>query len=184
MLSILEEPQVRENAAPLSIAAYRLLGEKGLIGTRTELIEGVVIEKMSKSPKHARLVQMLVDWLNGIIGQSYFVQSEQPLTINNSEPEPDLALIKGEPQNFLNEHPSTAELVIEISFTTVGLDRAKSNIYAAANIPRYLLINLEAKNVEEYLEPVDGKYTVLNMLNGTKLKLWQDQSFDLELFFK
>jgi hypothetical protein len=80
---------------PLSIAAYRALGEAGLIPKNTELLYGFVYRKMSKSPLHLSLVTRLLPLLQSAIPAGYVLRSEQPITCDDSEPEPDVSVVKG-----------------------------------------------------------------------------------------
>ena len=79
---------------PLSVSAYRVLGEAGLISKRTELLNGVVYQKMSKSPLHSALVRELLTLLAQAQLTGCFVSSEQPITCGDySEPEPDVLVL-------------------------------------------------------------------------------------------
>src|SRR6266550_4613184 len=80
---------------PLSVAAYRTLGEAGLIPKNTELLYGFVYTKMSKSPFHSFLVARLLRLLRAIMPPTHLVRSEQPITCQNSEPEPDISVVRG-----------------------------------------------------------------------------------------
>ena len=61
MSAILEIPEVRQRVSTLSVEEYHRLDEFNEHGRRTELIRGIVIEKMSKSPLHAFLTKRLYD---------------------------------------------------------------------------------------------------------------------------
>lgn len=103
------QPVPREPQAwPLSIRAYRTLGELGLIPENTELLYGQVYQKMSKSPLHSALVRRLLRLLQKILPPDCFVSSEQPLTCADSEPEPDIAVIRGSEADYWLDHPHTA----------------------------------------------------------------------------
>ena len=144
---------------PLSVAAYRALGEAGLIPENTELLYGQVYQKMSKSPLHSALVRRLLRLLRQIVLPGRFVTSEQPITCEDSEPEPDIAVICGAEEDFWQEHPRTAELVIEICVTSHEFDRAKLAAYARAGVKECWLVLGPEKLVEAHLRPVDGKFS-------------------------
>ncbi len=84
--------------------------------------------------------------------------SEDPLRLKNSEPEPDLMMVRGEGGEFIAKHPTNAELVVEVAFTSAALDREKAFLYAEANIPEYWIVLVEEQCVEAYREPVAGIY--------------------------
>lgn len=71
-----------------------------------------------------------------MLDDSYTLQIEQPLRIADSDPEPDLAIMKDHPEEMFDEHPETAELVVEIANTSLDFDRDNAVIYAQGNIFR------------------------------------------------
>jgi Uma2 family endonuclease len=143
---------------PLSIKAYRALGEAGLIPENTELLYGTVYRKVSKSPFHSALLRRLKTLLNKALPPGFFMDSEQPISCPDSEPEPDLAVIRGAEDDFWEEHPRTAELVLEICVTSYEYDRAKVRAYANAGVKEYWLVLGSQKQIETYREPANGEY--------------------------
>jgi Uma2 family endonuclease len=117
---------------PLSVEAYHTLGEAGLIPKRTELHYGFVYQKISKWPLHSFLVQLLPDLRHRVVPAGFVVRTKQPITCADSEPEPDLAVVRGQSADFRLAHPRTAELVIEICVTSADYDRSKLRAYATA----------------------------------------------------
>src|SRR5688572_25246782 len=99
---------------PLSVAAYRALGEAGFVPKNTELLYGFVYKKTPKSPYHCFLLQILLDALLQVVPAGWIVRTEQPITCGDSEPEPDIAVVNGRREDFRHDHPHTAELVIEV----------------------------------------------------------------------
>ena len=135
------------------------MGELGYLPKRTELIEGVILHKMPKSPKHATLVLILSQIFSQRLPNTFHVRTEQPITLTHSEPEPDLAIVRGQIRDYSQSHPVSAELVIEVSLSTLAEDREMANIYAEATIPEYWLFNLNSNTVEAYSKPLGGRYT-------------------------
>ena len=106
MINAVESPPVPLRGArlwPLSVAAYRALGEMGLIPKNTELLYGFVYTKMSKSPLHSLLLRRLKRMLEHALPPGYFIDSEQPLACEDSEPEPDIAVIRGSEDEFWHQ---------------------------------------------------------------------------------
>src|SRR6266446_4049646 len=99
-MSILEIPEVRQRVSPLSVEEYHRLSEFNENGRRTELIRGIVIEKMSKSPLHSSVAKLLYDKLVQILPDGFIVRREDPLTLPDSEPEPDIAVVRGRKEDF------------------------------------------------------------------------------------
>jgi len=144
---------------PLSIPAYHALGDAGFIPKNTELLYGVVYQKMSKSPVHSALVSRLLKLLRNAPLADCFVRSEQPLTCKDSEPEPDVAVVHGAEDDFWNEHPRTAELIIEVCVTSHEYDRSKLRAYAGAAVKEIWFILVPEKQIEVHRRPVNGRFT-------------------------
>lgn len=162
--ALLELPSVRRQISPLSVEEYHRMGELNENGRRTELIRGVVIEKIPRSPLHARLVRRLFRSIQAAAGSGLFVLKEDPLTLVDSEPEPDVAVVAGVEDDFDNFHPTTALLVVEVAITTIEIDREKAALYAEANVPEYWIVIPERGLVEVYTSPRAGLYTERRIL--------------------
>lgn len=182
-LAIQERQAFFERALPISVEAYHLLYKQGLISEKTELLEGVVIEKMPKDPIHANLVTLLASYLYEAIKNEYQLRQENPINTGFSEPEPDIAIVpKGD---YSSAHPTEALLVIEVANSSIALDRAKASIYAKANIPEYIIANLQNKILEVYSSPIDGKYSFTKILQADEVftsTIVSNVSFSLSVF--
>ena len=161
---ILDDPEIRGAALPLTVAQYHHLSAQGIVPERTELLQGVIIECLTKSPLHTFLVQRLARWLEPAVTAARFLRKEEPLTLANSEPEPDIAVVSGCPEDYRTAHPATAAFVVEVAIATLGIDRAKAAVYAAADIPEYWIVIPEAQTVEIFRSPSSSGY-------GTRLIL-------------
>ena len=84
---------------------------------------------------------------------------EDPITIGNSEPEPDLAVVEMAIEDILKAKPETARFVVEVAISSLALDREKGKIYAEAEIPEYWIVRPKDGLVEVYRQPQDGIYT-------------------------
>jgi Uma2 family endonuclease len=144
---------------PLSVEGYHALGEAGLMPERTELLYGLVYHKMSKSPLHSYLVQLLQELFLHQMPRGFAVRVEQPLTLVDSEPEPDLAVVHGRPADFRLEHPKTAELVVEVCVTTLDFDRSKLPAYAKAGVKECWLVLGMEKQIEVYSKPIANRFS-------------------------
>ena len=158
MSAILELPEVRQRVSPLSVEEYHRLGEFNGHGKRTELIRGIVIERMSKSPLHFSLAKWLYDTLALMLPAGFVVRQEGPLTLSDSEPEPDIAVVRGGRADFLEAHPTTAELVIEVAVSSPALDRENASLYAEAGVKEYWIVLGGERRVEVYRRPENGRY--------------------------
>ena len=152
------EPLRSARLWPLSVAAYRALGEAGLIPKNTELLYGFVYKKMSKSPLHSGLVRRLLRLLRQASLPGCFVSSEQPITCVDSEPEPDVAVVRGDEESFWDDHPHTAEFVIEVCVTSHDYDRSKLRAYASASVKEVWLVLAPEKQIEVHRQPAGGQF--------------------------
>jgi len=162
MTNGVESPPVPLRGAelwPLSLAAYRALGEAGLIPENSELLYGFVYTKMSKSPFHSFLVQFLQEALSRILPAGHLLRTEQPITCGDSEPEPDLAVVAGQKEHFRHDHPHTAEFVIEVSISSHDYDRSKLRAYAIAGVKECWIVLGPEKKIEVYRKPKEGQFT-------------------------
>jgi Uma2 family endonuclease len=158
MSTILDIPGVRERISRLSVEEYHRLDEYNENGRRTELIRGIVIEKMSKSPLHSALAKRLYDLIARILPKGFVIRREDPLTLADSEPEPDVAVVEGTETDFFQKHPSTASLVIEVAVSSAALDRENAWLYAEAGVQEYWIVLAEAQQIEVYRKLEAGVY--------------------------
>lgn len=143
---------------PMSVEAYHVLGEAGVIPENTELLYGQVYTKMSKSPLHSYLLGRLLQWLQRAEIAGRVIRAEQPLTFHDSEPEPDLAVVRGTMEDYRMAHPQTAELVIEVCVTSHEYDRSKLRAYARAQVRECWLVLGPEKRIEVFFEPREGAF--------------------------
>lgn len=142
----------------LSIEQYHQMIQTGILSDDdpVELLEGWLVIKMPKNPPHRLATQltnsMLLHWLPA----EWHLQTQEPITLLHSEPEPDLAVIRGQPRDYQDHHPRPDDIivVIEVADTTLQRDREiKQQIYAHARIPTYWIINLVDRQIEVYTDP-------------------------------
>ena len=122
---------------------------------RLELIEGEIWKKMSQNEPHSRAVMLIQYKLMRVFGEGYLVRMQLPLILGEtSKPEPDAAVVRGSFSDPVFPHPSTAELVVEISDSTLIQDQTtKAAIYARAEIAEYWIVNLVERRLEVRRQP-------------------------------
>jgi len=140
-----------------------ILGE----GDAVELLEGVLVTKMPKKPRHPVVVRLLADAIQSALPRGAHVRSQDPVTLDDGEPEPDGAVVRGEPRDYLERHPGPRDvlLVIEVADTSLDRDRGiKLRSYARAGIAAYWIVNLVEGVVEVYTRPgvADGVPTYVD----------------------
>ncbi len=124
---------------------------------RLELIEGEIFESMTQRTPHSVAVMLAQDVLTAIFSTGFRVRVQLPMVFGiSSKPEPDLAVVEGTPRTFLESHPSTAVLAVEISDTTLVTDQTtKSSLYARAGVEEYWIVNLVDRTLEVRCQPFE-----------------------------
>ena len=163
MAAILEIPEVRQRLSRLSVEEYHRLDERNENGRRTELIRGLVIEKMSKSPLHRAITSLLYKFLQAHLPNGYSVWKEEPLTLTDSEPEPDISVTRGNESDFVAAHPSTAELVVEVAISSPALDRENASLYAEAGVKDTGSSSAQSTGLRCIADQVQGRYQDLTV---------------------
>ena len=143
----------------LSIEQYHAIIQAGILtdDDSVELLEGWLVFKMPKNPPHRATTRLVRTALENILPAGWYVDSQEPITLSNSEPEPDIVVVRGDTRQYLDRHPGAEDiaLIIEVSDTTLERDRTvKKRIYARAGISIYWIVNLVEEQVEVYSQPL------------------------------
>ena len=152
-----DSPEIEEER-PLRRAEYdRLVREGFFDDERIELLRGRLVPMSPQGTHHAETLRRLNRLLNKALLDRAEIQVQSPVAASDdSEPEPDLAVIpRG---TYLDEHPASAFLVIEIAESSVARDRRKANLYAGMSIPEYWLVDLKRRLIEVRTLPEGGEY--------------------------
>jgi Uma2 family endonuclease len=163
-----------ESLVKLSITQYHWMIEYGIFNddSQLELLEGLLITKMPKNPPHRLSTGLLQDLLLSLLPANYHLNLQEPITLLDSEPEPDLAVVIGNRLDYRDRHPNAKDLalVIEVSDSTLERDRTiKQMIYAKSGIPIYWILNLSDRTLEVYTLPSDeGIYKECQILAETE----------------
>ena len=134
------------------MAAQGILGEDEPI----ELLDGDLLIVSPQDPLHAAHVAALARRLTDLYRVDAHVRPQVPLNATpDSLPEPDLAVVKGQPLDYQHRHPGGTEtvLVVEVARTSQALDRRKARIYATAGVPVYWLVDLTERRLEVFSQP-------------------------------
>jgi Uma2 family endonuclease len=172
---------------PLSVEAYHVLGEAGFLPKNTELLYGLVYTKMPKSPIHQVLIARLMRAFAKLDQRSFWLRSEGPITCANSEPEPDVSIVRGTEEDYTRAHPDTAEFVAEVCVTSHEYDRSKLNAYALAEVKECWLALQPESVVEIYRNPVNGVYlekTIVGPGGEATPQSFPEATVDLDQLFR
>lgn len=142
----------------ISVDRYTQMIASGVITKNdgVELLEGILVPKMSKSPDHALGVILLNENLRAALPAGVHIQIEQPIALDDSLPEPDGAIVLGRPRDRAGRHPTPDEIpiVIEVSDSSLRRDReTKRRVYARNGIAVYWIVNVTDRAVEVYTGP-------------------------------
>ena len=152
---------VGRHLARLTVEKYEAMVAAGLLTKRDhlELIEGHLVEKMTKHPPHSVTVGLCLDVISASLPTGWHVRAEQPVRIpdRDSEPEPDLAVTRGSRADYLRGHPGASDiaLVVEIADFSIEDDRQMALTYGGGGIPAYWLVNIRDRQLEVYTNPSD-----------------------------
>jgi Uma2 family endonuclease len=176
---------------------YHRLIELGFLkeDDQIELIRGELVQMVAKGTRHSVSNTKLLRALDRLIGDKAVVRGQEPIILSaNSEPEPDVVIARGQPDDYLPNHPYSADilLVIEVSDSTLNYDQtAKLSLYAEYQIQEYWIVNLIANQLERYSQAYQDsqgnfgyRTKQISLRNETvTLPIFSDLSIDLNLVF-
>jgi len=140
---------------------YERMAAEGLFapGARVELIDGIVYDMSPQKSPHTTCLHLALRLLTLHFSDAY-VRVQSPLALgDDSEPEPDLAVVQGTIEDYAVEHPTTAVLVVEVADSSLAHDKErKIPLYAQCGIPEAWLLNVPAKTLEVHRDPREGRY--------------------------
>jgi Uma2 family endonuclease len=137
-------------------AEYERLVDLGIfVGERLELLDGMLLIQEPQGSAHAAIVIHIGQVLATAFGAGWHPRLHAPLALDeDSEPEPDVAVVAGAPRDFVGAHPSTAALVVEVADSSLRLDRRlKAGLYARAGLPEHWIVNLVDAALEVHRRP-------------------------------
>lgn len=181
MSIISEVPEIRDSVVLMSVDFYHASSDLGWIDENTELLRGIPVGKMSKSPEHEYLVRLILRQLEALLPEGHFVSKGSPLTALDSEPEPDIMLVEGEERDFRGSHPTTAKIVVEVAISTVQRDESKASIYAEAGVGEYWLVTPEKKQVTVYRNSNGKEYEQIDKNTSGEIKSSVLEGFSIQV---
>ena len=136
---------------------YDRMIDAGVLTTadHVELIDGEIVTMTPQKSRHATAVRLAEIALRRAFGEQFDVRTQLPIALDaSSEPEPDIAVVRGAPRDYRDAHPSTAVLIVEVSDASLAFDRGvKASLYARARIADYWLLNLMEAVLEVHRDP-------------------------------
>jgi Uma2 family endonuclease len=145
-----------------TVEQYERMAEIGVLtaNDRVELLEGLIVDKMTQNPPHNAAIDLTRDALQDLLPAGWRLREQKTIRLAESDPEPDLAVVRGPATRYTSRHPVAQDvtLVIEVADSSLYDDRnRKGRIYARARLPVYWIINLVDGQLEVYTDPKSGK---------------------------
>jgi Uma2 family endonuclease len=149
--------------AKITLEQYHQMVDSGVWdGCHVELLNGVVVEMSPEGMPHAHRSSDVGEYLTRQLDDRAHVRAAKPITLpSGSEPEPDIAIVQRLGNEYLTHHPYPENIFWLIEYSNTSLEKdlgIKADIYAAAGIPEYWVINLKRNVLIVFRDPVDGKY--------------------------
>ncbi|MEK0180512.1 MAG: Uma2 family endonuclease [Oscillatoriales cyanobacterium] len=154
----------------LTVQEYHRMAEIGILDEdeRVELLGGQIVKMAAKGTAHGAGVKRTVELLQNLLGRLVLISVQDPVRLNdNSEPEPDIALLIPDPLYYEDHHPTPSEvyLIIEVADTTLRTDLGiKATIYAQSGIADYWVLDVNNRQLHVFREPTQDGYQSIAVL--------------------
>ncbi|MBW4535285.1 MAG: Uma2 family endonuclease [Pleurocapsa minor HA4230-MV1] len=149
--------------AKWTIDEYHSMIQAGLLDNRqVELLRGEIVEMSPEGEAHAYFSSEAEEYLRELLKSKATVRSGKPITLyDNSEPEPDIAIVQKLGREYLAHHPYPENIFWLIEYSNSSLDKdlnLKTKIYAAAGVQEYWVVNLKKRQLIVFRQPQDCEY--------------------------
>ena len=146
-----------------SLEDYHQMIKAGLLDNRSvELLAGEIVEMSPEGEPHAFFSSEAGNYLSRVLGDRAFLRHAKPITLpNQSEPEPDIAIVEPLGREYLTHHPYPENIFWVIEYANTSLEKdstVKYHLYAEAGIPEYWLVNLQTGELIVYRQPSGREY--------------------------
>ena len=136
---------------------YEALVERGTLDENDpiELLDGRLVFREPQGSRHAAACLRIRIALDRAFGRGYHVRPQFPIALDDaSEPEPDIAVVRGRIEDYLDAHPTSPVLVVEVAESSLARNRARKDpLYARAGVPDYWIVNLAGNVLEVHRDP-------------------------------
>lgn len=164
---------VSTNVRTWTVEEYHQMLKAGILPAeeRVELVHGQILEMSPQPPPHSATTRRASRCLDRLLEDFADVRTQLPITLRpNSEPEPDIAIVRLDSNEYGDRHPSIDDIfwVIEISDATLRNDREqKALAYAKAGIPEYWILDVNTHQAYVLRDPSDEGYQSEAILKST-----------------
>lgn len=175
--------------AKWSIADYHRMIKADILRDRhVELLDGEIVQMSPEGPLHRKTTDSVADYLRSLFLGRAKIYEAHPVTLPNSEPQPDIAIVKLPTSLYDTRHPEPKEiyLLIEIADTTLDIDTDRKQFtYARAGISEYWVVNVKGQQLIVFQQPSAARYQMKQTLErGTLCPLaFPDIEVSVETLF-
>ncbi|MCC5639186.1 Uma2 family endonuclease [Nostoc sp. CHAB 5844] len=161
--------------AKWTIDEYHRMIEAGILSDRkVELLQGEIFEMSPEGEPHAYCSHEAGEYLAKLLAERASIRQAKPITLpNNSEPEPDIAIVQRLGREYREHHPYPENIFWLIEYANSSLEKdleIKSKIYAQVGILEYWVVNLQKQNLVIFREILDGEYASKQTLTAGKIQ--------------
>lgn len=172
--------------AKITIEQWHKILDSGVFDrSRVELIEGLILEIPPEKPHHSGKILRLSDRFKQIFAnRSLIISQGHPITLNNSEAQPDIAILKYSDRYYEDKHPTVSDvyLVVEVANTSLNFDKLnKKQVYAKAGIIEYWSVDLNKKELIVHRDPVNLDYNSSESKQEDRLSLLAFPNIEIEV---
>jgi Uma2 family endonuclease len=171
-----------------TVKEYHKLGEMGFFHPeeRVELLSGNIIKMSAKGTAHTSATRRTASVLRDLLGNQAAIYTQDPIALDdNSEPEPDIAVVRIDPFDYATHHPTPSEvyLIIEVADSSLTFDREiKAKIYARSGIADYWVLNVGDRQLHVFREPaVDGYQSEVILGETASISPIEFPAFNIEI---
>lgn len=155
--------------AKWTVADYHRLIEMGIFRDRSvELLAGDIVKMAPEGAIHAFVTEGGSQYLRSLFSGMAVVREAHPITLSDSEPQPDIAIVKPPRSRYRDRHPYPEDVfwLIEISQSTLDYDLKEKKIsYAQGKIPEYWVVDVQDRQIHVFRQPEGNDYQVKLMVN-------------------
>jgi Uma2 family endonuclease len=152
-----------EDLYRMTVEEYEQLAESGVLkDRRVELINGLLVKKMTIKPPHVIAVDAAREAIGRLLPAGWWIRDEKPVRIPDfDEPEPDVSVVRGSRRDYATRHPGPGDITFlaEVADSSLSWNRSeKQTAYASAGVPLYWIVNLVDRQLEVYTDPHPDGY--------------------------
>ena len=156
--------------AKWSVADYHRMIASGILGDRAvELLAGNIVEMSPEDPLHASRIRKVANTLRLLLNGLALISEAHPVTLNESEPEPDIAVVRLPESRYDERHPGAEDIfwLIEVANRSLAKDlQEKKQAYATAGISEYWVIDINTNRLTIFRQPQGTDYLFKQMVIG------------------